>query len=200
MTALPVAFYLKELSGEAPRLRGSGAFGAEDAADLDFRIKEAHARGVAEGRAAALGEHEAATQANAAAFDQKLVSERQAWAAEQGDRLAAQISAGLETVERRISDLVSETLKPILREQIRVRAVEELSRSLALMLSKGEYAKIAVSGPADLVDRMKTAIAPDHAGLSFAEAAGVEVTVSADDTILATQIEAWVGALSGSDP
>ncbi|MBN8910855.1 MAG: hypothetical protein J0H65_02120 [Rhizobiales bacterium] len=196
MTALPVAFYLKELSGEASRLRGAGVFGAEDAADLDFRIKEAHARGIAEGRAAVHAEHEAAVLAEAAAFEQRLVAERQAWASEQGERLATQIGEGLETVERRISDLVSDALKPVLREQIRVKAVEELARTLNILLSKGAYARIAVSGPADLVDRMKTAIAADHAGLSFVEGAGVEVTVSADDTILATQIEAWVDALS----
>lgn len=201
MTALPVAFYLKELSGEASRRRGLAALNPEEASDLEFQIKEAHARGVAEGRAAAKAEHEAAAEAHAAALQKTLASERQKWATEQGMHLATQIGAAFEYLERRISDLVADVLKPVLHDQVRVKAVEELARSLNGLLSKGEYAKIAISGPADLVDRMKEALAADHAGLTFVTDAGaIDVTVNADETVLATQIGTWAGAITGGDP
>lgn len=201
MTALPVAFYLKELSGESSRRRGSSALGAEEASDLDFQIKEAHARGVAEGRAAANAEHAASADAQAALLQQTLASEREAWASEQGARLATLIGAAFEDLERRISDLVGGVLKPVLHDQLRVRAVEELSRSLNGLLSKGDYAKIGISGPADLLERIKEAIAVDHPGLSFvADAGAIDVTVNADETILATRIGTWADAITGSDP
>lgn len=200
MTALPVAFYLKDLSGETSRRRGAGLPGAEEASDLDFQLKEAYARGLSEGRAAARAEQEAAAAAQASTFDQRLAAERQTWAQEQGERLGTLVGAAFEDLERRVSDQVSDTLKPILREQIRVKAVEELAHLLNGMLSRGGYAKISIAGPADLVERLRVRVAAEHAGLSFVETAEVDVTVRADETILATQIGAWADTLSGSGP
>jgi hypothetical protein len=200
MTALPVAFYLKELSGETSRRRGGAMLGAGEASDLDFQIKEAHARGVLEGRAAAQAENDAAAAQQAAAFEQRLASERQRWASEQGERLGTLIGAALEDIERRVSDIVSETLKPVLHEEVRAKAVAELARTLNGMLSKGAYAKITISGPADLLDGVKTRLAGDHGGVSFVVAEGVDISVNADETILATQIGAWAEAIGGSDP
>lgn len=200
MTALPVAFYLKELSGEASRRRGAGMIGPEEASDLDFRLKEAHARGVAEGRATALAEQAAASAEQDQAFAQRLAAERQTWAAEEGERLGSLIEAGFRDLEMRVSDLVGEVLQPVVAEQIRAKAVDGLAHALAGLLSKGDYAKIAIAGPSDLLASMKTRLAADHPGLSFEAAAGPDVTITADETILATQIGAWVDAISGSEP
>lgn len=201
MTALPVAYYLKELSGEPSRRgRGAGAFGSEEASDIDFQIKEAHQRGLVEGRAAAQAEHEAAVAALAASFEEKLAAERQKWAAEQGAHLGERIAASIEDLEQRIADAVSEILKPVLREEVRVKAVEELSRTLETLLSKGDYAKIVVSGPADLIAAMEARLAGDDASLSFVAAEGADINVSADETILATRIGAWADAIAGTTP
>jgi hypothetical protein len=201
MTALPVAFYLKELSGETSRRggRGFGTLGPGEASDLDVRLDDAHARGVLEGRAAAQVEHAAAAAAQEALFEQRLVSERQTWAAEHGGLLAEQIAAAFEEIEHRVANQVSEILKPVLSEQVRLKAVEELARSLNGMLAKGEYAKVTISGPADLLARMEERLAGGgHGGLSFAAAEGADITVSADDTILATRIGSWADVIAGA--
>lgn len=200
MTALPVAYYLKDLSGEAQR-RGVHGFaalrGGGDASELEHQIAEAHARGVAEGRAAAQAEHEAAAAAQTLACEQRLASERAQWAAEQGANLGGLIAAAFEDLERRIGDLVSETLKPVLEERIRMRAIEELARVLNGMLSKGGYARVTVSGPADLLAAMEARLAGGHSGVSFVATGAVDVTVNADETVLATQIGAWASAIAG---
>lgn len=201
MTALPVAFYLKELSGEVSRRGGRplAAFGHDGASDLEAQIGEAHARGVLEGRASAQAEFGAAATAQAAAFEQRLTAERETWAAAEGARLGAAIAAGLEDIEQRISAIVSDVLKPFLGDQARAKAAFELSQALKGMLSKGDYAKITVSGPADLLAAMEQQMS-GQSGVSFVVADAAELTVSADETILSTRIDAWVDAIEGAAP
>ncbi len=200
MTALPVAFYLKDLSADASRRRGLGGNDAEDAADLDFRIREAHARGVLEGRAALQAEQEAGAAAQAQAFAETLAAERQAWAAEEGARLGDLLAGAIADLERRLSDLVSDVLKPVLEAEVRARAVSALSGALNDLLSKGTCARVVVTGPADLVACIEARLAAvGHAGVSFVAGTGVDVIVTADDTVLATEIGAWADAISGSE-
>lgn len=200
MTALPVAYYLKELSGEPSRRGGRAfeAFGPDGTSDLETQLGEVHARGVLEGRAAAQTEFGAAAAAQAEAFEQKLKSERQKWSAGEGTRLAGLIATGLEDLEQRISGLVGEVLKPFLGEQSRAKAVGELSQSLSAMVSKGDYAKITVSGPGDLLEALEAQLGSGHAGVSFVETDGADLIVSADETTLATRIGAWVDAIRGT--
>jgi hypothetical protein len=198
-SALPVAFYLKELSGEPARRGGRAlALGGEGASDIEVQISEAHARGILEASAEAQVELDAAITKQAAEFDKKLATERQRWAAEQGERLAEMIASRLGEIERGVADCVSRILQPILVEQIRAKAVEELSRSLGTMLSKGEFAKITISGPQDLLSAIEARVAANHPGLSFEVAEGVELTVVADDTILETRMGSWGEAIKGN--
>lgn len=201
MTALPVAYYLKELSGEPSRRGGRGLamLGSSEESEVELQIGEAHARGVLEGRAAAQVDHDAAFAAQAAAFERKLAAERQSWAADQGGRLGELIAIAFDDLELRVSTLMSEVLKPVLTEQIRAKAVETLSQSLNDMLTKGDYAKIAVSGPADLLSALERRFAASHPGLSFVVAEGADVTVSADETILETRIGAWINSIEGTN-
>lgn len=201
MTALPVAYYLKELSGEVSRRGGRSlaALGQDGTSDLEAQIGEAHARGVLEGRAGAQTEFGAAAVAQAATFEQRLAVERETWAAVEGARLGAAIRAGLEDIEQRISGIVSEVLKPFLGDQVRAKAALELSQALKGMLSKGDYAKITVSGPADLLNAVEQQLS-GQSGVSFVAADGADLTVSADETILATRIGAWVHAIEGVAP
>lgn len=202
MTALPVAYYLKELSGEVSRRGGRalGAFGHDGASDIEAQLEEAHARGVLEGRAAAQAEFSAAAEAQAAASEQKLASERQTWASDEGQRLGGLISAGLDDLEQRISNVVGEVLKSFLSEQAKDKAVTELAQSLREMVSKGDYAKIVVSGPADLIEAMEKQIDTGRGGVSFVASSGSDLTVSADETILATRIGAWIDVIKGAGP
>ena len=195
MTALPVAFYLKELSGEPSRRRGVPQ--GETASDIELQVSEAHARGILEARAEAQVELDVALAKQAAEFESRLAAEREAWVAEQGSRLAQLVAAQLEDIEQRISQRVSLVLQPFIGEEIRDKAVRELSEVLDGMLAKGDYAKISVSGPQDLVAAMETRLGGSHPGISFLPGEAVDVVVVADETILETRIGAWVAAIEG---
>jgi len=194
-TALPVAFYLKELSGEPARRGARPPAGADGTSDLEVQINEAHARGILEARAAAQVELDAALAKQAASFDAKLVAERKKWAAVQSVALADQIAARMLDIETQVSDCVSRLLEPLLAEQIRSKAVQELEAALRGMLTKGEYAKITISGPEDLVSTMETRLGESHHGLSFVASDSIDLSVIADDTILETRISAWIDAI-----
>lgn len=199
MSALPVARYLKELSGDGSR-RSERLFappGVEDAADVELRISEAHARGMAEGRAAAEAEFAAAAAAQAAGFEDKLAAERERWAVEQGAALGERCASAFDEMERRLAHTLGELLKPVLSESIRSRAMDELAAVLHGMLSKGEYATVVVSGPPDLLATMEARLAGSHPGMSFVPSDGMDVSVSIDETILETRIAAWIGTLTG---
>lgn len=193
-TALPVAYYLTEMSGEPSRRGGRAPIGGEGSSDIAAQISDAHARGILEARAAAQVETDAALAAQAAAFEKKLAAERQKWAAEQGALLGQLLSSSMDDLERRIADQASRILVPIISEQSRVKAIEELSALLNSLLAKGEYAKVSVSGPNDLISAMEGRLGA-YEGVSFSVTESVDVTVRADETIIETQLGAWANAI-----
>lgn len=194
-SALPVAFYLRELSGDTDRPSGGRGLTAGGASESEAMLAEAHARGHLEGRAAAQIEHDADIAKQLALFDQKLAAERQTWAAKQGAHLGELIATAFEDIEQRVAQRVGEILKPLLHDKIRLKAIEDLSNSLSIMLTKGDYVKIAVSGPQDLLSAVEKRLGSQFAGVTFAATEGVDLTVNADETIIETRIGAWTEAI-----
>ena len=198
--AYPVRHYLTEISGDPVRAKDdAGRMGRNATAEADARVEEAHMRGMLDGRAAADAEYAALLAAKDAAFEEKLAAERQKWAADEGARLSALFASGLADVEQRIAAQVGRILKPLFAEEVRRAAVSALSQTLTEMLAKGTYARIVVSGPADLVSVLQARIGPVDAALSFVVSDGVDVTVNADETVLETRIGAWATCLDGGD-
>ncbi|MGE0023957.1 MAG: hypothetical protein AB7S70_10045 [Hyphomicrobium sp.] len=195
MTALPVAQYLAELSSE-PSRRSSGRAAA--GSDTDALIKEAHARGLAEGRASIQQEHKSSVLALTQSFQQKVQAERARWAGEQGTHLAQLIATHLDDIERRVAEAVGGILRPIVEEQIRVHAVAELTQILADMLSKGDYAKVTVSGPQDLIESIESGLGGAKPAVSFVTSENADLTVTADETILETRIGVWAEVMRGA--
>jgi hypothetical protein len=198
-TALPVGRYLKDLGGETSRHGGRSLAPRNGVSELESRIGDAHARGLLEGRAAAQAEIEAALAAQAAVFEEKLAAERQRWAAEQGAVLGERLRAGMGDISQSIAEQVGRILKPVLARQARTKAVTMLAENLREMLARGDYAKIVISGPRDLLAALAARVGNGFAGLSFAEAEGGDLKVSADETILETRISAWARAIDGDD-
>jgi hypothetical protein len=198
MTApLPVANYLKELNADAAR-RGLRGVGVRDGgSEAELRLEEARANGVLEGLARAQAEREAALAEQASAFEQKLTSERQRWAAEQGAVFGERIGTALDILAHGIAEQVGRVLKPVLLGQARSKAVRELSEALEEMLSKGNAAKIVISGPRDLLAALVSRLGNGHANVTFVEAEGVDLKVLADETIIETRIAAWAQAIEG---
>lgn len=197
-SAHPVAYYLRELSGEPSRRGPRGLLaGGEGASDLEVQIAEAHARGVLEGQAAGQIALEEAARKQAAALEQALAAERQRWSAEQGALLGALIASTLGDIEQRISDCVAHILQPMLGEQVRAKATGELTRLVNDMLGKGECGKITISGPQDLLAAVEAQLTGLGEGVAFVVAETADMSVSVGDTIMETRIGAWADAIRG---
>jgi len=199
-TTLPVGYYLKELNGEQPgRGRLGGMLGQDGASQADAQLRDAHARGILEGRAAAQAEYDAMMAAQAAKFEQKLAMERATWSQGEGERLAALMAGAAQEIEQRIAAQVSRVLKPIIIGKIGVQSVEELSKELGEIVSKGDFRAITISGPEDLLSAMRARFA-DQPGITFSADGGVDLSVRVDETILETRIGAWAAAVEGNGP
>jgi hypothetical protein len=199
MSALPVAQYLKDLSGEAVRGRGrsSSELAAEAAkgADAVARLAEAYGRGLAEGKAAAKAEFDEKLAQQSKVADERLALERERWAAEEGGRLANLIASHLGALEARIGDQVARVLKPVFIAEVQRRAVAELASTLESLMSHGEFGKLTVSGPEDLLKMLSAQLNVKIGNVVFNPASGCDLHLSADQTVLETRIGAWAGAI-----
>ena len=197
MTALPVAHYLRDVNGDMPKGFASSRLAAGDGeSDVEQRLEEAYIRGVLEGRAAAQAEYGAQIQQQAEVAEQRLKSERERWVADEGGRLSTLIGTSLEGIGTRVAEQVARILKPFLREQVRQRSMTELVATLDALLMKGEYSKITVSGPEDLVGVVKTHLEARADGIAFlVSERACDISVTADETILETRIGSWLKAI-----
>ncbi|WP_187371584.1 hypothetical protein, partial [Methylobacterium oryzihabitans] len=134
---------------------------------------------------------EARLAAERAAFAEHLEAERRLWGEAQADPLAAGLAAALSEIEARLADRVAEALVPVLDGVLRLQAVEELRGLLARLLADPAHPAIRVTGPEDLLAALAARLGPEAGAVAFAPADGVEVRVTADRTVIETQLAAW---------
>jgi hypothetical protein len=190
------------LNGDLPRGAASAHLaGGDGESDIEQRLEEAYIRGVLEGRAAAQAEYGAQLQQQAAAAEQRLKSERERWVADEGSRLSVLIGTSLEGIGTRVAEQVARILKPFLRDKVRQRAMTELVSALDALLIKGDYSKITVSGPRDLIGVVRTHLDGRAGSIAFlvSEQAS-DISVTADETILETRIGSWAQAIDEVSP
>ena len=203
MSALPVAKYLQDLSGDVSRSRGRSADMASEAAkgaDAVARMAEAYGRGLAEGKAVAKAEFDERFAQQQAEFEQSLATERARWAEEEGRRLAGLLGMRLDELEATIAGQVTQILKPVFTEQVRKRAVAELASALESLMANGEFAKLTVSGPEDLLGMLSAQLNVKIGNVAFTPAPGCDLHLTVDQTVLETRIGAWVRAIEGKAP
>jgi hypothetical protein len=125
-------------------------------------------------RAADLAEHE------------RLLEERERQFAETtGGVLLGQLSDGLARIESVLGGHVARVLARFLDHAVRERALAELSETVAALMVGG--------GAVPLVSRLRELLdAAATASIECAVGAKPEVTVTIDDTIIETQIAAWM--------
>ena len=162
------------------------------------QLAEAHDRGCREGAAAAQAEFERLRADDAARHEERLVEERRRWSEEESDRLAAEIAAGLQRIEADLATNVARALAPFVTEQVRRTAVDELSETLAALLADGSAQTMVVHGPLDLVERLRAKLAPHAASIRFETTASADVLVTTGETIVETQIAAWLHRLAAA--
>jgi len=135
-----------------------------------------------------------------AEFEQSLATERARWAEEEGRRLAGLLGMRLDELEATIASQVTQILKPVFTEQVRKRAVAELASALESLMANGEFAKLTVSGPEDLLGMLSAQLNVKIGNVAFTPAPGCDLHLTVDQTVLETRIGAWVRAIEGKAP
>lgn len=208
MSAIPLTRYLVDFGtgsdadkrdcdsalSEAERSRARALHESEASA----RVAQSYARGLEEGRAAAEAELAARFQAQRGAFEGQLASERQAWAAKEGEALAARLTSGLSEIEARTADTVARILAQFVSTELRSAATADLLGMLEGLLSKAEGTRIEISGPEDLLACMRDRLAGLSTAVTFAAHESPDVRVEVDQTVLETCIGAWSARVTGA--
>lgn len=161
----------------------------EDA--VRMREAEAFAHGHLEGLRSAHAEQEAHAAAAAAAFETRLEDERRRWAADEGERLARRIDSAIEALTETIGEAVAAVLAPVVGAAARDSAVAELIDRLRTLFADGATVSLSVSGPADLLDCVRSGLGARATCVKFTEMDEVDVRAVADRTTIETQLAGW---------
>lgn len=194
MSAIPLARLLVEFGPETD-LSHSIVGSARSSEDTAARIAEAVARGREEGRAAAEADFAVRLEAERQGLEQRLASERLAWAAQESDALAGRILGAMRELEAGIAESTARILLPFLNEHVRLQAIAELTHAIEAAVAKDQGAVLAIRGPEDLIGLLREKLAGTGVNASYSIGSTPDVQVSLNDTVLQTRLEAWMARI-----
>ena len=125
----------------------------------------------------------------------EVAQERKKWAEEEAALLAAAHRAAFEDFETRCAQAVANILRPFLIPLAIGRVTGALVENLETLFASRTRALFEISGPADLLDALREKFADRDAAIAFKPEETIDVRVRLDDTIIETQLEAWMTAL-----
>ncbi|MET7247749.1 hypothetical protein ABZT49_30795 [Methylobacterium sp. EM32] len=161
-------------------------------------LAAAEERGRQQGLAEAREEAAIARLHAAQAAEARLAEARRHWSEAEADALADGFAAALRALDATLSDRIARLLVPVLTDALRRQAVAELSGALARLLAEPQAVHVRVSGPEDLLAALAARLGPLAASVSFTAAETAEVQVSADQTVIDTQLGAWTRLIAAA--
>jgi hypothetical protein len=198
MTVKAAAAHLPRFaSGQAPEIPSAGfrRFNEKPAPLPAEDRLSAQDAAVAEALAAAQAEFDAVRTADLAEFDRRLAERETEILAAIGETLSAQVREGLAAIEERVGQHVATVLLRFLDHAVRERAVNELIDAVSTLVKGGSATRVRIAGPAALTERVEAAIAPTGVPVERAESSAADVSVTIDDTVVETNIAAWMERL-----
>ncbi|MGV6874657.1 hypothetical protein ACUSIJ_18465 [Pseudochelatococcus sp. B33] len=129
------------------------------------------------------------------AHEEQRRKERAEWVETEASRLAEQIVAALSDLEESLSQSMVRIFAPFLKDAVRDKALGELRDTVLSLLGETDEARIEVSGPGDLIGKIRDAIAdsaPERGGqIVFTVCESTDIRVVAGDIVCATQLAVW---------
>lgn len=154
-------------------------------------LKAVEAKVRAEERDAARLQLEEAVAAEKVRSEEELASQRVIWVEQQADQLSALIVEGIGRIEAMLSERVANILKPFVSEAFRQQSIVEFKEALATLLLSEEAGPMKIVGPEDLLLALKENLGAHGSAIEFLPGDHVEVSVTARDTTVQTQLQAW---------
>jgi hypothetical protein len=150
---------------------------------------------VAEALATARAEFDAIRATDRDAFERRLAERETEILASVGETLSGQVTEGLAAIEERVGRQVGTVLLRFLDQAVHERAVSELIEAVSALVTGGSASRVRIAGPAALVERVEAAIAPMGVPVERGEGSTADVSVTIDDTVVETNIAAWMERL-----
>ncbi len=155
---------------------------------LDEAYRRGYAAGLAEGNAG-LAEERVRSAV-------RLGEERAKWSDQQAVAIVNGFGAACRELEANIASAVARILQPFLVDAIRDKAVEALIEQISALTGSSPVPVFRISGPADLLERVKAQIqAAGHSSIVYQAAETLEIRIVADQTVIETQMQAWTARL-----
>jgi flagellar biosynthesis/type III secretory pathway protein FliH len=166
--------------------------------NIEARLQEALERGRQEGLAAARAEVDAALARQQGEFEERAKTERIAFQNQEYAALADQISAGLSEIEARIAEAAAHILRPYLAQEQSKRVIQALSETLGRILSSESPALLRISGPEAVLNALRDRLSNHAVEVEYSLADGVDVTIEAQQTVIRSQLQAWLDLIDAA--
>ena len=211
MMARPVAHYLEQFEKEpepepVPQPGRGGDFAPiplspqdvseAPADDSLLQLEAARESGRAEGLEAARREFAAELEQALQLHREQLAAARRKWSEEESTTLRASLTAGLTEMETRLAQSLSKVITPFVVDVLRKQMIEELTETIAVLIGSNETISIKIDGPADLLDFLRDKLAEVPARIEYEVTEGVDVSVRAEQTMIETQLSAWIARIT----
>ncbi|MBD2745544.1 hypothetical protein IC232_02440 [Microvirga sp. BT688] len=154
-------------------------------------IKAVEAKVRAEERDAARRQLDEAVSAEKVRCEEELASQRVIWVEQQASQLSTLIVEGIGRMEDMLSERVANIMKPFVSEAFRQQSIIEFKEALATLLLGEGTGPMKIAGPEDLLLALKENLGPHGGAIEFLPGDHVEVSVTARDTTVQTQLQAW---------
>ncbi|HVZ04389.1 hypothetical protein [Hyphomicrobium sp.] len=170
---------------------------AFDKPDPEVQLKTAfddgYQQGLADGRAEAQADAELRLADAETMFSERLNEERQAFQRDCADVLLMRFDGAMRSISRAIEERVAELLRPWLKEQLRIRAVQELEQAISRALVDG--AKVHIEAPADVLNFLRDRLPVDAFHIGLSESPSADIRAHIEDTQIEANIAAWISEL-----
>ena len=206
MKPIPIAQYLNRFerveatTTEAPRRQSAllKPRAAPEPEDPRIALHEAFEQGRQEGLDAGRAEIEAALARQQAEYEEGASGERDAFRAGEYAQLADQITAALAEIEGRIAETVAAILRPYLVQEQSQRVIQALSENLGRILTSDQPSLLKISGPEYVLNLLRDRLSKHPVHVEYSHEEGVDVTIEAQQTIIRSQLQAWVDLIDST--
>jgi hypothetical protein len=159
------------------------------------RIEQGRLHAFEDGREAARKELEEERARMRESIDAEVVKARAKWVEEEAEKLASAHRAAIENFETRCAQAVANILRPFLQNLVIGRVTDSLVENLDVLFAARTQAVFEVCGPEDMLDALRERFAARDASVVFKPDDSIDIRVRVDDTIIETQLGAWMKAL-----
>ncbi len=155
-------------------------------------LEAAREEGRSEGRAAAQAFFETILANQKRDYEKRLGEERKSWAGEEGARLSLCLRNAIAQFEGRLAECVDAVLRPFLIESLRRQMIDELIADIGVLLASDENPVIEISGAADLLAALQSQLTSTQAAIDYKPNDSIDVRIVAHNTIIESQLRAWI--------